>query len=327
MAKKKFGVIKLQHHLPAVGATKGATHRSGWPYCFQLLSRLHSARGILFDDFVDRTFGLPNGAFDRWTAPWIGFFHRPPGIPDHCTLAMRPEEMFRTRAFQISRRKLVGAIAMSAYHLKWLKRRFRVPTLMVKFPTAAGVPFTWDKWRKNANKTLVQVGSYLRNLRAIYQVPTDGRVKKVHVLQDVPWVHATMAMLDANGCYRERPRYGHVQVISGLSNPAFDQLLTSNVVFLELFGASANNAVVECIARNTPLNVNRLPAVEDYLGKDYPLFYTHLSEVPVLLRNERLRAGYEHLRAMDKRDLTANTFVRRIYKFVNDIVLSSNFTG
>jgi len=68
-------------------------------------------------------------------------------------------------------------------------------------------------------------------------------------------------------------------------------------------------------------------AVEDYLGKDYPLFYTHLSEVPVLLRNERLRAGYEHLRAMDKRDLTANTFVRRIYKFVNDIVLSSNFTG
>ena len=50
----------------------------------------------------------------------------------------------------------------------------------------------------------------------------------------------------------------------------YDCLLPENVMAIELFDASANNVVVECIARNTPIIVNRHPAVVEYLTADYP---------------------------------------------------------
>lgn len=58
----------------------------------------------------------------------------------------------------------------------------------------------------------------------------------------------------------------NTQAQSRLSNEAYDRLLTENIGFVALHDASANNTVIECIARATPLLVNPLPAVVEYLG-------------------------------------------------------------
>jgi hypothetical protein len=55
-------------------------------------------------------------------------------------------------------------------------------------------------------------------------------------------------------------------------------LLSENIVFIELYDANANNTIVECIARGTPILVNPLPAVVEYLGEDYPLYFNNLPE-------------------------------------------------
>jgi uncharacterized protein YdbL (DUF1318 family) len=64
-----------------------------------------------------------------------------------------------------------------------------------------------------------------------------------------------------------------VEEIARLRNSDYDALLSQNAVFLELVDASAVNTVMECIVRNTPIFVNRLPALEEVLGTDYPGFY------------------------------------------------------
>ena len=56
----------------------------------------------------------------------------------------------------------------------------------------------------------------------------------------------------------------------------YDDLLSKNIIFIDLYDASANTVVVECIARKTPLLVTRLDAVIEYLGKDYPLYFDNL---------------------------------------------------
>ena len=63
-----------------------------------------------------------------------------------------------------------------------------------------------------------------------------------------------------------------------ISNADYDRLLSENIVFVELHDANANNAIIECIARATPLLINPLPAVVEYLGRDYPLYYSSLEE-------------------------------------------------
>ncbi len=54
--------------------------------------------------------------------------------------------------------------------------------------------------------------------------------------------------------------------------------------------------------RGTPLLVNRLPAVEEYLGTGYPLYYSDLDDAAAkALDPGRLRAAHEYLLACDTR--------------------------
>ena len=47
----------------------------------------------------------------------------------------------------------------------------------------------------------------------------------------------------------------------------------SSVIFVEYIDCSASNTILECIATCTPIVVNRHPAIEEYLGIDYPLYH------------------------------------------------------
>ena len=56
----------------------------------------------------------------------------------------------------------------------------------------------------------------------------------------------------------EQKYIDNTETSSSLSNEDYDILLSENIVFLDLYDSSANNAVIECIARATPLLVNNL---------------------------------------------------------------------
>ena len=75
------------------------------------------------------------------------------------------------------------------------------------------------------------------------------------------------------------PRFAeNTREVQHLPDPAYDALLAENIAFLQLYDAGANNTVVECIARATPLLVNPLPAIVEYLGPNYPFYYESLAE-------------------------------------------------
>lgn len=69
-----------------------------------------------------------------------------------------------------------------------------------------------------------------------------------------------------------------VKLVDHLSNDEYDKLLTQNIVFLDLYDSSANNAIIECIARGTPLLINRHPAVIEYLGEEYPFYFENYND-------------------------------------------------
>ncbi len=93
-------------------------------------------------------------------------------------------------------------------------------------------------------------------------------------------------------------------------NDGYDDLFVSNVIFIKLFDASAVNTIVECIVRNTPLIVNRIPATEEYLGKEYPLFFTSMSDIPRLLEDRNVLAAHNYLKNMNKSFLTLTDFLK-----------------
>jgi len=112
------------------------------------------------------------------------------------------------------------------------------------------------------------------------------------------WIHKKVDRLSC----------GSVENAARVSNDIYDRLLSENVIFLEFFSTAANNAVVVCIARNTPLVVNRLPPLEEYLGKDYPLFFDRIEEAAGLFAVDKILAGHAYLKGLDKRPFTGEYF-------------------
>jgi len=101
--------------------------------------------------------------------------------------------------------------------------------------------------------------------------------------------------------------------LNHLSNKNFDLLMARSVVFLHLFDVAACNGILDCIARDTPVVCNRLPAAEEYLGKDYPGFFRNLKEAAEILRDrDTIVRAHHHLRNMDKKPFSGESFLRSI---------------
>ena len=93
----------------------------------------------------------------------------------------------------------------------------------------------------------------------------------------------------------------------------YDILLSKNIVFVDLFDASANNTVLECIIRNTPIIINKLPSVVEYLGTDYPLYFNNLDEVKNILNNDTLiLKAHEYLIKLEKKELKIDYFIKQL---------------
>ena len=116
---------------------------------------------------------------------------------------------------------------------------------------------------------------------------------------------------DAMFLYSKKKK--QIQTLSRLENCDYDLTLKKNIVFLSLYDCSACNTVLECIMCANPLVVNRLPALEEYLGAEYPLFYEDINEASKFLDDDDLIIkGHEYLLNLDKSRFSIEFFIRKL---------------
>ena len=117
-----------------------------------------------------------------------------------------------------------------------------------------------------------------------------------------------------------RPEYDGVLELGFLPKEEYERVLATDVILSEVFAASANNVVIDCMVRNTPLVINRHPAVFEYLGSDYPLYFETITEVPRLLSPERVVAAHRYLAARDKSELRGEFFTSAVEDALKEIL-------
>lgn len=109
-----------------------------------------------------------------------------------------------------------------------------------------------------------------------------------------------------------------VQALENVSNEAYDDLLSNNIVFLDLIDASAVNTILECIMRNTPLIVNKIPPVTELLGDTYPLYIENIDKKNNKEIETMICDAYIHLCKLDKTHFTFDTFMNTIRSVVGN---------
>ncbi len=277
--KLKFGPQTVWSH-----------HRSGWNYAIHALKDCGrpGPGGVQFEGFLDGFFQ----AKKSFTDPWIGFLrHTPihppsvkklyPSTHDLTTLLTMPN-------WVVSLPHCRGLFTLSTYTRDFLATRVPVPVVSLFHPTQLSVP----KFQMSDDLGVLSIGHWMRVFDSFAGLRVPYRKTLVKPYKNLK--------LEA---------YPDLHVVNWVDNDNYDRLLQRNVVFVHLEDSAANNVIIECLARHTPLVINRLPAVEEYLGADYPLFFTTLTEAEEILGDrERLLAGHRHLRDRDKNKLTAQYF-------------------
>jgi hypothetical protein len=290
----------------------GKHHRSGWAYAIDAIQHLDSDHGVLFDGILDKKFVFGGDPGDRhnglapYREPWIGFLHNPPYVPPTFGRGRSAEDILGLPQWRESLPYCRGLFTLSKYLGDWLAPRVAAPVCSLVHPTeSCAVRFSMERYCANPDPMLVHVGWWLRRFHSFFELPTQ-RLGKLLLHLDTPWVNRVIAAEMA--LVKGAPRYF---VQNHLENCAYDELLSRNIVFLDLYDSSANNAIIECVARQTPVVVNRLAAVCEYLGADYPLYFDTLEEAARLAEDDdRVHAAHVYLRDHEelRERLTADRF-------------------
>jgi hypothetical protein len=282
-------------------------HRNSFNKLAESLLPLHADEGAtLFLPFIERYFvwgDQPGEASSLSPTPieqdWIGIIHVPFDAPSWFHADVSPETIFKSELWKKSLPHCKGLITLSDDLERDIKFHFPdLPTFSLKHPTDFEDLKPFDLAKFNEKPTLVQAGDWLRNLQAIHKVkaPNYRRVMLKKMYTDA-YLNNEIAVF---GDFID----SDVEVYTMVPNDEYDELLSSSVVICWLYATAANNLILECIARKTPILINPLPSVVEYLGEDYPLYIDDLSEVKSKLENKQLiKEAHEYLSDSRFRDI------------------------
>lgn len=331
-------------------------HRSGWSYVVGGLMNLDAPRllrksQLLVDTYVDRSFHWGADTLKAlkvipYTNPWIGFIHH---TFDTTHSEYNCTKLFENPDFIESLKTCKAIITLSDTLANQIAEKLTdIQVYVLTHPTEfVDNMFTMQKFLSNPNKKVVQVGAWLRNPYAIYELSLGNNPLNVtkaalkgremdQYFAPANYLTSLQAVLmepthasSSSGCSKNpcRPKnttnkycegaynmlevqYQSVSVIEHIENDEFDTLLSENVVFLNLIDCSAVNTVIECVVRNTPLVINRLPALEELLGKQYPGFYGNLTQAATLCTDLNLISQMSlYISKLDKTKYMLETFI------------------
>lgn len=305
--------------------TSFTAHRSGWGYAMNYLMKYHDYDGILLDDFLDITFGYnyevnKQNKIIPYKKPWIGFLHHPPSICPWYEESYRYNidinNFLNSQEFQYSAKYCQCLFVLSDYLKKYLIKNIpclkNVPIVSIKHPTEPGA-YKWDYkkfktlYKINGLK-VVSIGYFLRNLTSLFFIKSSKNLDKIILPSHL---NLALSNLDREIAFKNLENtidHSEVKIIDWQNNQFYDKLLEQSLVFLDLYDTSCNNAIIESMIRSCPILVNRHPAIEEYLGVNYPLFYDDLSQTKELINYDLIQSTSEYLASQNLKELSGDYF-------------------
>ena len=111
--------------------------------------------------------------------------------------------------------------------------------------------------------------------------------------------------------------YNSVEILHVLSNEEYDEMMTKEILYVKLVDASTVNTVIECLVRNTPILINKHPAVVEILGEDYPFYYSE--EKKENMNMKLIKETTEYLKKQKKDGYEISYFINGLESIMSSI--------
>ncbi|NQU88170.1 MAG: hypothetical protein HQ541_20680 [Mariniphaga sp.] len=308
-------IIKRKLNLNEQNTISYGDHRSGWSFAINSIKDLHNPDGIFFDSFIERTFCWSPEGIQPNLIPWIGVIHVPPKVPEWFSYENSNDFIFSSQEWKESLPFCKGLYTLSKYHMKNLATKVNAPVNSLIHPTEEpSVKWSWNRFHQNKDKKVIQVGFWLRKLYSIYFLEAKN-YQKIFLRKKGDFIDELLKKEREFSEYKEIINdeiLRTTSTITYLPNEEYDRLLTENIVFLDLYDASANNSIIECMVRNTPILVNAIEPVIEYLGSDYPFYFKNLEEAALKLADmELIKETHEYLKYNPMKKKLSGSYFRK----------------
>lgn len=323
-------------------------HYGGWSFVMDnMYKKLHNPNGIMLDAFVDRSFHWENDYLERvgilpYKSNWAGFIHHHASdngySPYNCVNLLKKPNFLKSLDY--CKCLFVMATSLKEWLVQELNKiGYDIPIVVLTHPTPTPTKlFTFNSFKINTNRKILEIGAWLRNSYSIYQLNTDlhkVKIKGTKMENNVlppgfsfdKILNYGMGQDEGNqhsGClvynkYIEgmvkmlKENDASVEIVEKLSNLDYDFILSENIIFLDLVDIVTSNTVIEAIVRNTPILINKLPGTVELLGEKYPFYYENLYQAREMSNDLKLiEKTTDYLRSMNKNRFDINTFINAI---------------
>jgi hypothetical protein len=257
-------------------------------------NKLISNKNIIFVTFCEMYFYKGGKSLKQ---DWVGIIHD----PEDTQLYYIDRSIINNDNFKQSLPYCKGLFCMSHNLKKWIiqeiKPNFFVDVLYHPISNKNLIEFQIEEYEKN--KCIIQIGNWLRKTYSIFKINTN--INK----EILPWSQRTQNemqyFLNKDNMTLTELEKGSVLKTSHICDNDYNKIFNNKIIFLNLYSSTANNVIMECIKANNPIIINRLEPIEEYLGKEYPLFYDNLTDVSTILENDELiLKAFNYLKNMDK---------------------------
>ena len=117
--------------------------------------------------------------------------------------------------------------------------------------------------------------------------------------------------------------HNSVKIYDYLDNEEYIKLFINNIVFCDYIDCSASNTILECILTGTPIILNKLPAIVEYLGDDYPLYRENIYNITnnsYYLNYDNILAAHNYLLNIKySQKLNLKIFINKFKNIINKL--------
>ena len=322
----RFDTIIKQFSNIGINYIKQYNHRYGWNnllmilYINDIISLYNTKTKIELIDLCENFFILNNNIIKK---DWIGIIHLTPNTPTYLN-NMNVLELFNNKNFKESLKYCIKLITLSDYLKTYITNNINnninnnIEIIKLYHPIKnVNKHFSLDDYLNNNNKFIIQIGQQLRVFKTFLNLEFKSHAKIWLCNHDKSIIlnHINKELNINLQSFNELDDYLNLYDIEckNLNNTDYDNLITKNIIFLHLYDASANNTLLEAITYKIPIIINKHPAIIEYLGEDYPLYYKNISELDDnFINNDRIIEAYNYLSKFNKSNIMYKNFCQEL---------------
>jgi hypothetical protein len=316
--------------------SKTSNHRYGWKsvidnlYLNSIITDHSYKNSIDFIDCMESYFIWNNNK--PLTRPWFGVLHYCDKLPNFYTkwekidgifekakesftnckgLITLSEESKKNALFKLNK---INKLNNKAHNIKIYSLKHPIQEIKNKF--------NLSNFIKNKDYKIIQLGKQYRRVSDIYMIKTQ--YKKIW-LSGFKNINDCFKILNKELRFLNTKPNNKVECYYTKTLEEYDNMLLNNIIIIPLWNATANNSLLECLESNIPAFISRLPSTEEYLGKDYPMFYNHVSDIEPIINNKqqlhkKYKKTYKYLLKFDKSKIRHKYFNSELLKIINGYI-------